>query len=144
MQVGDLIPLGFDQPANLLGHAGIWRPIEQDTAGVAQQAKQPVGDDKRADEAGQRVHPGLAERTRQEKADNDQHGHRSVGQNVNDRGTHVVVAVVDTVRVTMIMLFECQLALTAWSACARRTLAGRLAAPESRRTPQIAAAGLET
>src|SRR4030088_601535 len=65
MQVGDLVSLAFDYHTNSLCHKRIRRAVEQDAAGIAQQPNRPVCDDKCADEAGKRVHPEPAERTRQ-------------------------------------------------------------------------------
>ncbi len=98
VQVGDLIALAFDRLANFLGHARIGRAIEQDAAGIAQQPNRPVGDNERADQAGQRVHPDPAECARQQQPDNDQNGYGGIGQDMNDGGPHIVVAVMRAMR----------------------------------------------
>ncbi len=115
MQVGDLVALGLDRLADFLGHARIRRPVEQDAAGVAQQSDRPVGDDDRADEAGQRVHPEPAERARQQQSDDHQHRDGGVGHHVNDGGPHIVVAVMRAVAVFMTVLLEFH-ASTSWGA----------------------------
>src|SRR3977135_4611183 len=71
MQVGDLISLAFDYHTDSLCHTRIRRAVEQDAAGIAQQSNRPVCDDKRADEAGKRVHPDPAARARQPEPTND-------------------------------------------------------------------------
>ena len=106
MQVGDLISVVFDARADSLGHARIRRSIEQDAAGIAQQSDRPICDNERADQAGKRVHPEPAERARQQQPDNDQDGNAGIGQDVNDRGPHIVVAVIPAVRSIVIVLFE--------------------------------------
>ena len=85
--------------------------IEQDASGIAQQTDRPVGDHNRADQSGQRVHPEPAERTCQQQPDDDQNGHEGVSQDMDDRGPHIVVAMMRAVRGFVIVLFECQFAL---------------------------------
>ena len=111
VQVGDAVALAFDHLADSLRHARIRRAIEQDAAGIAQQPDRPVGDDERADEAGQRVHPEPTERARQQQSDNDQNRYRGIGQNVNDGGPHIVVAVMRAVPVAVIVFLESQFAV---------------------------------
>ena len=111
MQVGDLIALALDQLADPLGHAWIRRAVEQDAAGIAQQPDRPVGDDHRADQAGQRVHPEPAESARQQQSDDDQNGYGGIGHHVNHRGPHVVVAVMRAVAVRVIVLLEFEVAV---------------------------------
>ncbi len=70
MQIGDPVALAFDDGADSFCHPWIRRAIEQDAAGIAQQPNGPVGDDKRADQASQRIHPEPAERARQQQPGN--------------------------------------------------------------------------
>ena len=104
-----LIAVAFDGHANFLRHARIRRAIEQDAAGIAQQPNRPVRDDKRADQAGKRIHPEPAEGARQQQPDNDHDGDGGIGQDMNDGGPHVVVAVMGAVRSLVIVLIEFKL-----------------------------------
>src|SRR6266404_8780971 len=105
MQIGDAISVAFDHPANFLGHARIRRAVEQDAAGVAQQPKRPIGDHKRADEAGKRVHPEPAERTGREQPHNDQNGYGGISHDMNNGSPHSVVAVMRAMRGLVIVPF---------------------------------------
>jgi hypothetical protein len=71
----------------------------------------PVCDDKRADEAGKRIHPEPTERARHQQPGNDQNGHGGIGQNVNDGRPHVVVAVMRAMGCFMIVLLAFQFVL---------------------------------
>src|ERR1700730_5945905 len=57
MQIGEHVTIGLDFRPQLAGHALVGIHVEQDRAGVPDQAVRPTGDDARADDAGQRVHP---------------------------------------------------------------------------------------
>ena len=78
--------------------------VEQDGAGVADQAEGPTGDDAGTDDAGERVHPEPAERAGEQQADDHQHRNGGVGDDVDHGGAHVVVAMRRAVRV--LVLFE--------------------------------------
>src|SRR5207302_10886984 len=88
------------------GHARIRRAVEQDAAGVAQQPKRPVGDHKRADEAGKWVHPKPAERTGHQKPSNDQNGYGGISHDVNNGSPHIVVAVMPAMPSIVIAFFQ--------------------------------------
>ena len=62
------------------------------TGPVADQGIGPAGDHEGADDSCQRVHPEPTERERQRQSYNDENGNRRVGDDVNDRGPHVVIA----------------------------------------------------
>src|SRR6266446_7106758 len=106
MQIGDAVSVAFDHHANVLGHARIRRAVEQDAAGVAQQPKRPVGDHKRADEAGKWVHPEPAERTGREQPYNDQNGYGGISHDMNNGSPHIVVAVMRAMRGLVIVFFQ--------------------------------------
>jgi hypothetical protein len=79
--------------------------VQQDSASVPDEAVRPARDDARAYDARKRVHPQPAEGTRQEQADDDQHRHCRVRHHVDDRGSHVVVAVRGAVGVVIVVMF---------------------------------------
>ena len=66
--------------------------VEKHGTAIADEAISPSGDDHRANQAGDRIHPGPAEQAAEQQADNDHHRNRSVAQHVDDGGTHIVVA----------------------------------------------------
>ena len=109
MQVGYLVALAFDDAADLVRHTRVWRSIEQDASGIAQQSDRPVRDHKRSNQSGQRVHPEPAERTRQQEPNDDQNGHEGVSQDMDHGGPHIVVAVMRAVRGFVAVLHEFQL-----------------------------------
>src|SRR5581483_5327832 len=57
MQIGQAIAIGLDHGAHTRGHAPIRIHIEQDRAGIANEAVGPDGDDNRAAETHDGVHP---------------------------------------------------------------------------------------
>ena len=66
--------------------------VEQDRAGVADQAVGPACDDERTDDAGERVHPEPAKSAGEQQAYDDENRHRGVGEDVDDGGAHIIVA----------------------------------------------------
>ena len=107
VKVGNAIAVRLDHPAYAIGQAAVRHHVEQDRAGVAHQAPRPAGDDTRAEDAGERVHPEPPKRASQQQADDDHDRDRRVGDDVNDGGPHVVVAVGGAEAVSaMLMLLE--------------------------------------
>ena len=92
MEIGERVAVALDRLPQAVRHAPIRVHVEQDRPGVADQAKRPTGDHAGSDDARERVHPEPAERTGEQQADNHQHRYRGVGDHVDDRGPHVVVA----------------------------------------------------
>ena len=92
-------PSRLDGLAEVFGHVAVGGHVQQDGAGVADQAEGPAGDDAGADDAGERVHPQPAEGAGEQQADDHQHRDGGVGHDVDDGGAHVVVAMRGAVRV---------------------------------------------
>src|SRR5271169_4762436 len=92
MKVGEFITFAFDRLADIVAHMAVRVHIEQDRTRVAGQPVRPTGDDARADDARERVHPGPAKSAGQDQADDDQHRYGGVGDDVNSGSAHVVVA----------------------------------------------------
>ena len=80
----------------LVGHR-----VEQDGARCAQQADRPVGDDGRAHEPHDGVHPHPAEEAARQQRRDGQHRGQRVGQDVRVGGAQVVIVVVMTMAVRM-------------------------------------------
>ena len=108
VQIGDPVAFAFHDRAHLLDHARIGGAIEQDTTSISQQPDRPIGDDKCADQTGERIHPKPTEGTGQQKSNDNQNGNGRIRHDMNDRGAHVVVAVVRTMVSPVIVLLEFQ------------------------------------
>src|SRR5882757_5793465 len=91
VQISESITVGLNRLAHLRGDALIWIHIEQDAPRVAQQAKRPVRNDERPDDAGQRLHPHPAKASRQDEARNRQYRYRGVRHYMNVSGTNIIV-----------------------------------------------------
>ena len=61
MEIGELVALALNGLAQIVRHMPVRIHVEQDRAGVPDQAVRPAGDDDSADDARKRVHPEPAE-----------------------------------------------------------------------------------
>src|ERR1700687_3487969 len=104
MEIGARVAAGLDFLTQLAGHALVGIHIEQNSAGVADQAVGPAGDDASPDDAGQRVHPEPAKGASEQQADDEKNRYGSGGQDMDNGSTHVVVAGARSVR--LFVLFE--------------------------------------
>src|SRR5258708_26885066 len=92
MEIGELVSVTLKSGAQLVCHAFVGIHIEQDRAGVADQAVRPTGNDASADDAGERVHPEPAEGTGKQKAGDYENRYGGIGNNEGHGGPQVVVA----------------------------------------------------
>src|SRR6202158_3353491 len=104
MEIGERITLGLDFLTQLVGHALVGIHIEQNRAGVPDQAIGPTGDDASPDDASERIHPKPAKGASEQQTDDHKQRYGGVGDNMDHGGTHVVVAGGRSVRV--FVLFE--------------------------------------
>src|ERR1700738_3981725 len=104
MEIGELVTLGLNFLTQLVGHAFVGIHVEQDRAGVPDQAVRPTGNDASTDDASKRVHPKPPEGTGKKKANNDEKRYGGIRNHVDPGGTHVVVASRRSVR--MFVFFE--------------------------------------
>ncbi len=104
MEIGERITPGLDFLTQSVGHTLVGIHVEQDGAGVPDQAIGPAGDDASPDDAGERVHPKPAKGAGEQQADDHKHRHGGVGDHMDDGGAHVVVAGGRSMRV--LVLFE--------------------------------------
>src|ERR1700722_6361769 len=91
MKIGDAISIPLDGLLQVISHPAIRIHVEQDRAGVADEAIRPAGDYARPDDTREGVHPKPPERAGKKQADDDQNGYRSIRHHVNYGGAHVVV-----------------------------------------------------
>src|ERR1700727_1737727 len=112
VQVGDPVAFALDRDLDFSGHTGIWRAVKQDRAGVAYQRDRPARNHQSADETGERVHPEPAERACQQQAGDDQHRYGGIGHHMNDRGAHIVVAMMHVIGMIMIMIMVVVVVMT--------------------------------
>src|SRR5579872_2085789 len=92
MQVGERIALALDDLAQARLQVAIRRHVEQDRAGVADEAVRPTRDDEGADHADERIDPQPIESAGEDKPGNDQDGDRGVGEDMDQSRAHIVVA----------------------------------------------------
>ena len=98
MQVGNPVAIALNYSSDFFHHTRIRGTVEQNAAGVPQQSERPVRDHNRTNETGKRVHPKPTERPSQKKSDDHQYRNGGIGCNVDDRGAHVVVAMMGALR----------------------------------------------
>ena len=103
MQIGELVAVLFERSADLSAHLPVRVHVKQDGACVPYERSRPARDHDSADETGERVHENPAERPGQHQTDNDRNGDGGVGDDMDERGTHVVVALHRPVRVCVFL-----------------------------------------
>jgi len=90
VQVGQSVAVCLDRVSHFLGHTPIRTHVQQDCASVSNQAKRPVCDNARANDAHDRIYEDPAEELARRQASDRQH--RDHGrEHMYERRTHVVV-----------------------------------------------------
>lgn len=92
VKIGGQVAIALDDGAYSSFHAPVGIHVEQDSSSVADESDRPTRGDTSADYTGDWVHPEPAKGAREQQAANNKNRYGGVGDNVNERGAHVVVA----------------------------------------------------